>query len=137
MTSCLISLSLSLSLRIFQFQEFVPHCMLDILHKDELNELQLLQYARQVAAGMQYLHSQEVLHCDLAARNILVSAEGELKICDFSHSRIDGSYLCSMTNSKDDPLNVRWTAPEVLKQSPLSKHSDIWWVLFILLSVCM
>lgn len=37
--------------------------------------------AMQVVAGLEYLHHQNVLHCDLAARNVLVSFEGQLKIC--------------------------------------------------------
>ena len=44
--------------------------MLDILHRGELSDADIVMYARQTACGMDYLHSQNVLHCDLAARNI-------------------------------------------------------------------
>lgn len=36
----------------------------------------LLDKAMQCAAGMEYVHHHNILHCDLAARNILVSETG-------------------------------------------------------------
>jgi len=36
-----------------------------------------------VALGLQYLHSEDVLHCDLKLENVMVGLNGEPKICDF------------------------------------------------------
>lgn len=44
--------------------------MLDVLHRNELSDSEVLRHVTQVATGMEYLHSQDILHCDLAARNI-------------------------------------------------------------------
>ena len=44
--------------------------MLNFLHQGELCDVEVFRYSRQVAMGMEYLHSQAILHCDLAARNI-------------------------------------------------------------------
>jgi len=51
-------------------QEFVPQCLLGVLHRGELADPEVVSYARQTAAALDYLHSQDVIHCDLAARNI-------------------------------------------------------------------
>lgn len=51
-------------------QEHVSECLLDVLHCQELSEAVLLGYATQTASAMYYLHQHNVLHCDLAARNI-------------------------------------------------------------------
>jgi len=44
--------------------------MLSVLHQRELSKEEVLHYVSQVSEGMNYLHRQSVLHCDLAARNI-------------------------------------------------------------------
>eukprot|EP00741_Cyanophora_paradoxa_P022224 tig00021438_g21454.t1 len=44
--------------------------------------------ALDVARGMQYLHSQAILHRDLKTANVLVDKSGRAKICDFGMSRI-------------------------------------------------
>ena len=44
--------------------------MLHLLHQGELCDVEIFRYARQVAMGMEYIHSKKILHCDLAARNI-------------------------------------------------------------------
>lgn len=43
----------------------------------------LIWYAKQVALGMEFLISLNILHCDLAARNILLMDKNIVKICDF------------------------------------------------------
>lgn len=45
----------------------------------------------QLLEGVKYLHDNWVLHRDLKTSNILVSKEGNLKICDFGLSRQYGS----------------------------------------------
>jgi serine/threonine protein kinase len=40
----------------------------------------LLSYSRQVASAMVYLSGKGYVHCDLAARNILLSEDGVCKV---------------------------------------------------------
>ena len=40
----------------------------------------LLSYSRQVASAMVYLSGKGYIHCDLAARNILLSKNGVCKV---------------------------------------------------------
>ncbi|RHY32723.1 hypothetical protein DYB32_002305 [Aphanomyces invadans] len=40
-------------------------------------------YFRQVACGLQYMHSHGYAHCDLSLENVLVDATGQAKLCDF------------------------------------------------------
>eukprot|EP00117_Sycon_ciliatum_P026691 scpid7703/ scgid21849/ Tyrosine-protein kinase isoform SRK1 len=84
-----------------------------------------LEYAFQVAAGMDYLHQRGVLHCDLAARNILINSDGVLKISDFGLARLVGSPECHVSG-KPAKFATRWTAPEVLFDGLLSKAADVW-----------
>lgn len=63
----------------------------------------LLCWAFQVTQGMQHLASQNILHGDLAARNVLLCADGVVKICDFglAHSLTEtGNHMKNETVAK-------------------------------------
>ena len=44
-----------------------------------MNADMVMDFARDIANGMGHLHKENVLHCDLACRNLLVSYKGENK----------------------------------------------------------
>ena len=48
-----------------------------------LTDDDLILAAYQVACGVDYLNRRQIIHCDIAARNVLVSSRFILKICDF------------------------------------------------------
>ena len=45
---------------------------------------QLIQFAIQAASALSYLHSKNIVHGDVACRNLLISPDGQtVKLCDF------------------------------------------------------
>lgn len=52
------------------------------------NEEVLSNYARQILSGLNYLHSQNVIHGDIKAANILTDSKANLKLSDFGASKI-------------------------------------------------
>eukprot|EP01116_Phalansterium_solitarium_P008220 TRINITY_DN2174_c0_g2_i1.p1 TRINITY_DN2174_c0_g2~~TRINITY_DN2174_c0_g2_i1.p1 ORF type:complete len:833 (+),score=232.95 TRINITY_DN2174_c0_g2_i1:2-2500(+) len=93
-----------------------------------LGLLTCLQILRDVASGMQHLHKQHFLHCDLASRNILVSEKRKnrylAKICDYGLSRRQlGDYYQATTDAK---FPIRWSSPEVILFRKYSEASDVW-----------
>lgn len=79
-------------------------------HRMDATKLTIAAY--DIARGMAFLHSLEIIHRDLKSLNILLDKDGRAKICDFGFSR--------KTNSKkEEPMtgNVgtpHWMAPELL-----------------------
>lgn len=48
----------------------------------------ILNYMYQVSTGMNYLHERQIVHRDLALRNILIMSKHSCKISDFGLSRV-------------------------------------------------
>ena len=70
-----------------------------------------------VAKGLAYLHNCKpvVVHCDLTAKNILLSSEGVAKISDFGNSRIvdiDPACTSGLLNTIHVPGTLVYMPPE-------------------------
>ena len=70
--------------------------------------------ARQAADGISYLHSQTppIAHRDLKCQNILVTAEGDVKVSDFGLSK---TISRTIGNALSRMGTLNWLAPEVLR----------------------
>ena len=66
-----------------------------------------------IARGMQFLHSRQIVHRDLKSLNVLLDANDKAKICDFGFSR-HASDATFMQQSIGTP---HWMAPEVLQRN--------------------
>lgn len=95
-----------------------------VCHEETLKLTQLINMAFQIATGMAYMESQNCVHSDLAARNVLVGDFNEVKIADFGLAQVTkkGEY-----NAKEGTrFPIKWTAPEAAKQFKFSIKSDVW-----------
>ena len=84
-----------------------------------LKHPQLIRMASQVAAGMAYLDKQNIVHQDLAARNIMV-ADG--LVC-----KVQANFgLPLVIGESDKPFSTKWTAPEAYLYNSFTTKSDVW-----------
>ena len=51
----------------------------DLMHSASLQQLRQLRLCRQIANGLNFLHSRGILHLDIKAANVLLRSEGEIK----------------------------------------------------------
>ncbi|XP_050736021.1 tyrosine-protein kinase SRK3-like isoform X2 [Eriocheir sinensis] len=99
--------------------------LLDVLRNQPLVLQQQLYASAQAAAGMEYLEGQQLIHRDIAARNILVGPCLVCKVADFGLSKLHDEAVYEKTQSKSR-LPVKWTAPECLMYQRYSSKSDVW-----------
>ncbi|KAM9323162.1 protein kinase Npk [Pholidichthys leucotaenia] len=89
---------------------------------EEMDMEQIMTWAIQMAKGMHYLHAEapiKVIHRDLKSRNVVMTADKVLKICDFGASKFL-SHTTHMTVVGTFP----WMAPEVIQSLPVSETCD-------------
>lgn len=114
----------------------------DVLINSKHSEFDLpvnkLRVIHEFASGLAHLHAYNVIHRDIASRNILISYSGVAVVCDFGLSRaIDpqpDEDVVDAVNFKEtyyrvsqqQMLPVRWMAPESLNSGKFSRKSDVW-----------
>ncbi|KAF7639595.1 hypothetical protein Mgra_00000922 [Meloidogyne graminicola] len=85
----------------------------------------LVQFATEIARGMEFLASKKIIHRDLAARNVLVSSDLTMKISDFGLSR-NVFYHDYYRKRGAGRLPIKWMAPEALEANVYTVNSDVW-----------
>ncbi|KAI9146117.1 kinase-like domain-containing protein, partial [Paraphysoderma sedebokerense] len=95
------------------------------------NSLCVVNWAYQIAEGLEYLHSRGVLHLDLKSKNILLDKDYNIKLADFGIAKmksdnIDSDFSAMMLGS------IFWMAPEIINpkkiqnSNPYTEKADVW-----------
>lgn len=82
----------------------------------------------QILRALKYQHSARILHRDLKPRNLLVSKECVVKVCDFGLARIMNDSAKKKTEIMTDYVATRWyRAPELLLgNESYDEKIDVW-----------
>ena len=96
----------------------------------QIPESLIANYVSQTLAGLHYLHSHSVTHCDIKCANILATKRGELKLTDFGVSRTFGR-IESGSLAEEAVGTPYWMAPEVIELKGITPAADIWFAHYI------
>ncbi|KAF0705316.1 hypothetical protein AaE_014576, partial [Aphanomyces astaci] len=89
---------------------------------DSTCEVSKERLLRDVVQALVYLHSQDIIHRDLKAKNVMLGVSNEAKLTDFGTSR---ECLTSVTMTAEIGT-VAWIAPEILKGVRYSAKADMY-----------
>ncbi|WVW80744.1 hypothetical protein I302_102730 [Kwoniella bestiolae CBS 10118] len=100
---------------------------LSSLSGKEANKLALIC---EMAQGMEYLHSRDIIHGDFKASNVLVNDDGHAIVCDFGLSQLKMDYTTKSHDFADQPTplagTMRWQSPERLAGGILTRENDVY-----------
>ncbi|ESP05685.1 hypothetical protein LOTGIDRAFT_181461 [Lottia gigantea] len=87
-----------------------------------LRQTTLLKFALDTVNGLTYLAEKQIIHRDVAARNVLLADHLVAKISDFGLSKNDETYV----KTSRTRVPVRWMAVESLFNNTYTTKSDVW-----------
>ncbi|XP_064986040.1 mitogen-activated protein kinase kinase kinase 1-like [Musa acuminata AAA Group] len=110
--------------KLFIFLELITQGSLASLYqKYRLQDTQVSAYTRQILYGLKYLHERNVVHRDIKCANILVHANGSVKLADFGLAK----EITKFNVLKSCKGSVYWMAPEVVNpRKTYGPACDIW-----------
>ncbi|MFP5227595.1 MAG: protein kinase domain-containing protein [Acidobacteriota bacterium] len=111
------------------------HNLRDVISDHGLNAEKLLDYALQIASGLEAAHGKEIVHRDLKPGNIFITKDGFAKILDFGLARLGPSHGVApmQTTADEEPLTgpgtvmgtVAYMSPEQTLARELDPRSDL------------
>ena len=85
-----------------------------------------IDWGRQLADALVYLHSHGIVHRDLKPENVLITADGRLRITDFGTALLDGAKRLTWRHLSQSLGTPDYMSPEQIKGNRGDARSDIY-----------
>ena len=111
---------------LYMVMEFLPggDLLFHLLKENRFSDERTKFYIAEISLGIFFLHSKEIIYRDLKPDNILLNAQGHIKLADFG--------LCKegikngKTSTKTYCGTLDYMAPEILQRKDYDNSVDMW-----------
>jgi tetratricopeptide (TPR) repeat protein/predicted Ser/Thr protein kinase len=95
----------------------------------------------QICSALEAAHEKGVIHRDLKPQNILLAAQGQVKVVDFGLAKLiqpgsDPDITLTMTDTDAQAGTLPYMAPEQLRGEATDARTDIWSTGAVLYEIC-
>ena len=81
----------------------------------------------QAAKGLARSHAAGVIHCDMKPANLMLTADGTVKILDFGVAKLTGAQVITYAEHTGSIVGtVAYMSPEQAMGQPVDQRSDLW-----------
>ncbi|KAL7676969.1 hypothetical protein ACOME3_003218 [Neoechinorhynchus agilis] len=117
--------------------DHLPFDLNELISDGDSTTVELFPLLIQVASAMTYLSGRQMVHKDIAARNVLVDESRQSAKLSFDIGRCRSQYMrdyyrisAPMSSASASPslqlLPIRWMAPEAVVSGISTTQSDVW-----------
>eukprot|EP01118_Nematostelium_gracile_P009465 TRINITY_DN3197_c0_g1_i2.p1 TRINITY_DN3197_c0_g1~~TRINITY_DN3197_c0_g1_i2.p1 ORF type:complete len:279 (-),score=101.25 TRINITY_DN3197_c0_g1_i2:43-879(-) len=89
----------------------------------KMSEPQIAAVCKEILKALKYIHSLRRIHRDIKSDNILLGANGQVKLADFGYC----AQLTESTTKRNSVVGTPyWMAPELIRGQEYSTSVDVW-----------
>lgn len=101
--------------------------------KEPFSEDQILKWFIQISFALLHIHEKKILHRDLKAQNVFLTAQGMVKLGDFGIAKLLDHTTAFAKTSIGTPF---YLSPEICEGKQYNAKSDIWSLGCVLYELC-
>jgi serine/threonine protein kinase/Tfp pilus assembly protein PilF len=84
----------------------------------------VINYAIQIAEGLEAAHKKGIIHRDIKSSNIMITDDGKVKIMDFGLAKVKGT--SGLTQTGTTVGTIAYMSPEQSRGDEVDHRTDIW-----------
>ncbi|KAK3704457.1 hypothetical protein QZH41_003422 [Actinostola sp. cb2023] len=116
-----------------RFEHYTGEGLRDHIKDHRYTVDDLIRFGAQITSAINYLHSRNIVHCNVILDNVAVVDDKHVKLGGLQNTRSlrpfyddENSSACAVYGGKIEEQLHRWHAKEVNQEGLFSKESDIW-----------